>query len=427
MNMNYISKIVSVTKGVFKSKDGKTLVANFGYLSLLQVAGYVFPFITIPYLSKTIGVDGYGRLAFASAVIVWIQTIVDWGFNYTATRDVARQRDDKDAVSKIFSDVLWSRLLLMGISFLILIVLILSVPKLHEEAAVLVVTFLLVPGHILFPEWFFQALERMKYITIFNVLSKLFFTLAVFVFIQEKEDYIIQPLLISLGYIICGIISLYVIVKKWGYKIMFPSLKDIKSEIKKGVDVFINNIFPNLYNSLGTILLGFFWGREANGILDAGRKFSSALQQIISALIRTFFPFLARRPDKFRQFSLLTIGIGTLLSTLLFLFSPLLIHLFFSPEFEPAINVARLMSVVLLFNTLSGVYGGSYMILQGYEKQLRNITIACSILAFIVSVPLIYFYSFIGCAIELVLAIMGLGVIPMIFVYRKEKNNTSTV
>lgn len=95
------------------SKDGKILVSNFLYLTLMQVAGFIFPLLTLPYLAKIIGTNGFGRIAFASAVIIWLQTISDWGFNYTATRNIARNRDDKQIVSKIFSSVFWARCVLM--------------------------------------------------------------------------------------------------------------------------------------------------------------------------------------------------------------------------------------------------------------------------------------------------------------------------
>lgn len=174
-----------------KSKDGKALASNFEYMMLLQVAGYIFPLLTIPYLARAIGVEGFGKIAFASAVIVWFQTVSDRGFNYTATRDVAQNRENPEKVSEIFSNVLWARILLMTISFGLLLILIATIPLFKENQAVLLISFLLIPGHIMFPEWFFQAMERMKYITLFSLLSKLLFTILVFIFINQKEDYVL--------------------------------------------------------------------------------------------------------------------------------------------------------------------------------------------------------------------------------------------
>ena len=178
------SKLTRVVGKIKKNEDGKVLVKNFAYLSLLQVAGYVFPLITMPYLARVIGIEGFGKIAFASAVMVWVQTIADWGFNFTATRDVAKNRDNSQMVSEIFSNVLWARCVLMILSFVFLLLLIALFPKFRVNSNILLVSFLMVPGHILFPDWFFQAMERMKYITILNVISKLLFTIAVFVFIK---------------------------------------------------------------------------------------------------------------------------------------------------------------------------------------------------------------------------------------------------
>src|SRR5699024_8912844 len=117
-----INKIKALIGTVNKSKDGKVLASNFGYLMLLQTASYVFPLITIPYLARVIGVEGFGKIAFAAAVVVWFQTVTDWGFNYTATRDVAQNKDNLEKVSEIFSNVLWARVLLALISFIIMLV-----------------------------------------------------------------------------------------------------------------------------------------------------------------------------------------------------------------------------------------------------------------------------------------------------------------
>lgn len=419
--MERIKKHISAIR---KSKDGRTLVANFGYLSLLQIAGYIFPLITIPYLARVIGVDSFGKIAFASAIVVWFQTIADWGFNFTATRDVAKNRDNAEKVSEIFSNVLWARILLMIISFIILLITIQFVPIFHENRAVILVTFLLVPGHIMYPDWFFQAMERMKYITLFNIFAKLLFTIAVFVFVKQKSDFILQPLFTSIGYVVSGVGAMYLILGKWGVKLRKPSLPDIFSTIKGSTDVFLNNIVPNLYNSFSTILLGFYGGAVSNGKLDAGGKFVGISQQFMGVISRTFFPFLSRRIDKHHLYVKINLYLSITFSVLLFFLAPILIKLFFTAEFYDAIWVLRIMSLSIIFLSLNNVYGTNYMIIEGYEKELRNITFVSSLIGFVISFPLIYFFDYIGAALTVTLTRGILGGSIMINAKRIMKDKT---
>src|SRR5690606_29807375 len=234
-----LSKIKRLKKSLSENKDHKTLANNFKYLMILQIAGYVFPLLTLPYLARVIGVEGFGKIALAVAVIIWFQTITDWGFNYTATRDLAQNRNDHEKVSEIFSNILWSKIFLGIVSFIFLLILILIIPFFYENKDILLLTFLLVPANILYAEWFFQAIEKMKYITVLSLLSKLLFTILVFLIITEKDDYIYQPLLISVGSIVVGLITLYLVVFKWGVKILPPNFQKINKTIKNSKDVFI--------------------------------------------------------------------------------------------------------------------------------------------------------------------------------------------
>lgn len=407
-----MSNIRQYLENIKKSKEGRTLAANFGYLTLLQVVGYVFPLITIPYLARVIGVESFGKIAFASSIVVWFQTIADWGFNFTATRDVAQNRDDKDKVSKIFSNVFWARILLTLISFVLLLIAISLVPKFRENSNVIIVTFLLIPGHIMFPDWFFQAMERMRYITLLNLLSKTLVTIAIFIFIKQKSDFILQPLLTTLGYFVSGIIAMYFILGRWGVKLNKPDLKSVLQTIKDSTDVFLNNLVPNLYNSFSVMLLGFYGGSVANGKLDAGGKFVVVFQQFLTVLSRTFFPYLSRRIDKHHLYVRINLILSSLFSVVLFLLAPILIKLFFTVEFYDAIPVLRIMSISIFFLSLTNVYGTNYMIVKGHEKELRNITLISSLIGFTISFPLIYFFNFIGAALTITMTrgILGLSI-----------------
>ncbi|WP_353934443.1 flippase [Acinetobacter indicus] len=394
------------------NKDGKALAGNFGYLMIMQITGYIFPLLTIPYLARVIGVEGFGKIAFAAAVIVWFQTITDWGFNYTATRDVARHRDNLEKVSEIFSNVLWAKSLLALISFLILFILTEFIPYLKENQILLFVTFMLVPAKILFADWFFQATEKMKFITIFDLISKAIFTACIFIFIKEKPDFILQPLFLSLGSILVGLVSLYLIVFKWKVRILPPKYKEVLLALKNSKDVFINNIVPNFYNSFSSVLLGFWGGSIANGLLDAGSKFANIAQQFINIISRVFFPFLSRRSDKHSVYAKINITISIFSSIVLFLIAPFIIRIFFTPEFYQSIIVLQIMACSLVFLALSSTYGVNYMIIHGYEESLRNITIISSLIGFILCFPLIYLYNFLGAAITVTLtrAILGLSI-----------------
>ena len=410
----FYNKIVS-------NKDRKVLVENFGYLTILQFAGYIFPLITIPYLARTIGTVGFGKLYFASAVITWFMSVITWGLDYTATRDVSRIRSDRKEVSRIFSNVIWSRALLLVFCLLLLLVLIGIIPKFREYSAVLFVTFLMLPGHILFPEWLFQALEKMKYITILSLLSKVLFTVLVFLFITQESDYLLQPLFTSLGYLISGIIAIYIIIKRWGIDLYKPNKEGIIQTLKGSFDVFLNNVLPNLYNSMSSVLVGIFSGDVANGILSAATKWITVSHQVFLSLSRAFFPFLARRLDKHTVYAKINIWSSLAISLLLFIFAPVIIHIFYTEDFYSAIPILRILSWSIFFMALSNSYGTNYLILIGKERVLRRITMILSVLGLAMAVPLIYYFSYLGAAITIVTTRALIGITISYFASLEKK------
>ena len=418
-----MNKISEIKNKINISKDGKTVFANFGYLSLLQIAGYVFPLITMPYLARVIGADGFGKIAFASAIVVWIQTISDWGFNLTATRDVAQNRNNKEKVSRIFSNVLWARCILTILSGIILLLVVLAVPYLRKNADIIFVTFLLIPGYILFPDWFFQAIERMKYTTIFNLLIKLIFTISVFIFIHKREDYLIQPLLTAIGYLLCGIGALYLIFKRWGYYLYKPQWTEKLETVRSSTDVFINNLMPNLYNSFSVMLLGFFGGSTANGLYDGGNKFPTIFYNFQSVLSRAFYPFLSRRPDKHSLYAKLNVGSALIGALLLIVVSPWVIKIMLGDEFENSVIVMQILSFSVVFLAMSYTYGTNYLIINHKEKPLRNLTFVSSIVGMCVSIPLVYYFSYIGAAITVLFCRGLLGIGAYVFVKYMNNNN----
>lgn len=401
--------IRNITNKIKNSDDGKRLAENFLSLTLLQICGYVFPILTFPYLTRVLGVELFGAISFATAIIWYFQTVVDWGFFLISTREIAQNRDNFNVVCRILSRTLYSKLILMGISMAILSILTLTIPIFKEKILLLWLTFLLIPGHIFFPEWFFQGLERMKYMTILNFIIKLIFTILVFIFIRSSDDYLFQPILSALGFFIAGLISMYIIIFRWKYRLVRVPLYECWLAIKESSDVFINTLMPNLYNSFSVLLLGFWGGNIANGILEGGAKFVTISCNFLSVISRTFFPFLARRKDKHYLFARINLVCALSISIFLFLLSPQIVHLFLTNEFDSSIIVLRILSFSVFFVSLSTTYGANYLIIHHQERFCRNITATASIIAFICSWILIYYYEWLGAALAMLVGRTLLG------------------
>lgn len=406
---------------LYCNKDARTLASNFASLTVLRLIGYIFPLITLPYLSRIIGPNGFGEIAFAAAILVYFDTFTNFGFDYTATRDIARKRDDTYAVSKIFSNVFFTKILLMFISMVILAICIYTIPFLYERRILLWLTFLYIPGSVIFPEWFFQAEEKMVYITILNFISKLLFTLLVFFVIKGPEDYVYQPLLIACGYWISGIVAMIFIHRKFKVKLLFPSQKEIFETIKGSWYMFISLFLPNLYSNFSTILLRVFGGSVATGVYSGGNRFIDLSDQLSQVLSRTFYPFLARRIDKHRLYVIISGSISVFMSIFLFVSANILIDIFYTPEFSESVKVIRIMSIAPIALFLMNTYGPNYLVLQGKEKLYSRIILVYSIFGFILTSFITVRYSYIGMSITMVTIWLLRGLTTMYFANKHMK------
>ncbi|MBX6362175.1 MAG: oligosaccharide flippase family protein, partial [Acidobacterium ailaaui] len=236
-------KIISV----FANEDKKRVIHNFFSLTALQIASYVFPIITLPYLVRVLGPEKYGLIAFAQAFTGYFQILTDYGFNLSVTKQIAIERENKDKLNKIFSSVMLIKLTLFLISCLLMTIIVFSVNRFAREFKVYFYTMGMVLSQTLFPIWFFQGVEKMKYITLINVLSRLIFTTLVFVLVKSEVDYLIVPILNSLGMLICAFISLYIIYTKFQIQFVIPKYADVIFQLKDGWHIFISTVAISLY------------------------------------------------------------------------------------------------------------------------------------------------------------------------------------
>ncbi len=165
---------------LLKSKENRQLIENFFSLSILNGLNFVLPLLTLPYLIRVIGVEKYGAVSFTLVIIQYINMFSTYGFSFSATKQISIHRDDSRKVSEIFSSVIIIRSIIALICFFILSGLIFLIPKLYNERLLYLYSLGIVAGDIFIPIWLFQGMEKMKYVSIVNIVSRTVFTILIF-------------------------------------------------------------------------------------------------------------------------------------------------------------------------------------------------------------------------------------------------------
>ncbi len=396
-------------KNILAHKDYRALIENFLSLGALQVVNLLLPLLVLPYMIRVVGFEKYGIIVVASSLVMYFQSLVDYSFIITATRDVAVFRNSKQRLDLIFSRVMTVKVIFLIVSLLTITLIAFLVPKFSEYKTVILFSMLMLIGNVLFPDWYFQGVEKMKYITIINALVKIFFTISIFVFIKKEEDYWAYPLIQSLGYIFAGIMALYVVLVKHKIRFIRLKMKQIKKAIADNFPIFINQFTPVLYNNTSSVLLGLLVSNASAGLFDALRKIVDLGIMLLEVVSRVFFPFLNRRKDFFSKYKTMLLGMVTLMIMIILILSNFIFKFLHITD-DNAFNLLLILSLGIVGIGMYNVFATSYLIIYRQDKLVMRNTVYVSLIGFTVSFPLIYYLGILGGVISLSLSRLLLGV-----------------
>jgi polysaccharide transporter, PST family len=410
--------MINKIKNIANTEDKKRLLSNFFSLSILQGMGYILSFITMPYLFRVLGAEKFGLIAFSSATILFLNVIVEYGFSLSATRDIATNKTDKTKLNEIYSLVLTTKLFLFVLSLIILSIVILVFEKFNSNWELFYLSYLLVLGNALFPIWFFQGIEEIKYISYFSIIAKVFFTLSIFIFVTTPEDYLLRVFLNSIGITMIGIYAIYFIRKKYNIIYRFPKYISIKNVLKKNFDLFITDFIPNLYNNFSKFFLAFFVSMETLGFYALATQLIDVFNGFVVILRNVTFPYLNNKFHNFKKISTVILIISFSFSLSILILSDFFIPFIFGEEAEKSLIYIYILAFSPFLLSLKIVYGINKMLIMKHDKLYRNITIVYSMIGFILSLILVPYYGALGAAWTLIIThiIMGLSY------YIKSKN-----
>jgi len=225
----------------------KLLIENFLSLYLLQIANIIIPLITLPYLVRVLGVESFGLVSFAQVFAGFFVMFVDFGFNLSIVRLISVHSEDHNKLSELFSSVIVIKIGLLIIAFIVFSLVVLDIQKFSSHKFLYLYMYGIVIGQGLFPVWFFQGMQKMRYITVLNLIVKLLFLFLIFALIHHPSDYLWYPILLSFGYIGILPFAFYLIIKNFKIRFFIPPINTLLYYVKYSSHFFISRIAVRLY------------------------------------------------------------------------------------------------------------------------------------------------------------------------------------
>ena len=420
-----ILKGIVKLKNILDKREKSRLVSNFLSLFTLQALNYVLPLVTLPYLVKTLGVEKFGLISFATAIMTYFTVLTDYGFNFTATREISLNKDNPKVWNEVFSNVIIIKSILLCVSFGILLLLIFNFIKFAVDSDIYLYSFFAVIGQALFPVWFFQGIEKMKYITYINIFSKVFFTISVFIFVKQSSDAYLVPLLTGIGSIVASLWSLFIIFKDFKIKFESQSYSRVLWYLRGGWSLFLTTGFSNILTSSGMVLLSNFGNNSLVGYYSALEKLSRAFVGLFSPLTQALYPLSCNKVshvDSGRKYiSKLLIGIGGLafvVSLVVVLFSKEIVILIYNEKFVSYSYILSFLMIWLFFGVINNIFGIQYLSAKKLDKYYMRAFIFAGLLTLILNVSLIPILMINGLLIGIIVGEITLTLLMMFFIYR---------
>ncbi len=359
---------------------------NIASLSTLQAINYAAPLATVPYLVRVLGSARFGLLSFAQALIMYFDLVADYGFNLSATRVIARRRDQPDELARIFWRTLAARTVLMLASAFLLALLVVAIPSLRATPALYGAAFLTVVGTVTCPVWFFQGIEQMRFLTMAQSSARLLTIPALMLFVRHSDQYLRAAVIQGAVPIVSSLLLAPVLWKRLPRGPFAPRWSEVRALLREGWHVFIANTSLMLGPSTNTVVLGLVAGNTQVGYYSAADKVVRAVGALLTPVTQALYPHVNNLKARSTEMALrvlrrsygwvFLLAAAASLATL-FLSAPAG-RMLWGDAFLPSIAVLRCLSPLPFLLASINMIGAQTMLVFGMDAQVSRILLLCA-------------------------------------------------
>lgn len=377
---------------------------NASALYLVQLASFVLPLLTVPYLARVLRPDGWGLVVFAQSFSIWLSLLLEYGFGLSATRMVARQPGNTDYLAMVVARVQGAKCLLVLAVAAVSVVVWWAVPTFRVRPWYL---FWAVMGAIaqgFSVAWYYQGIERMKGLAMVEVISRVAIVVGIFAFVRRPDQgWVVLMLQACSG-------ALAVISTTWWIHRTLPRLQPTLhaswTMLVETAGLFLFRSASGVYTFANSFILGMFAEARVVAYYGGADKLVRAGISLLGPISQALYPRMSHLavndPSRARhllRISLVLMGtIGAAGGIGIAALAPVLVRLLLGPGYESVIPVLRVLAMLLPIIAIGTVLGVQWALPMGLDRPFYRIVLIAGILNVAFAVVLVPQYGALGMA-----------------------------
>ena len=396
---------------------------------ILKLSSLIFPLITLPYVTRTLGSVANGKIAFATSIVNYFSMFAQLGIPTYGIRTCATCRDDKEQLTKTVHELMIINSISVFVTYILFIIAIIEVPRFRQDRILLVVNAASILLNMLGMEWLYQAVEQYRYITIRNIGFKCISIIAMFMFVHKPSDYVIYSILIVISSGGSNILNLWnarkIINSKSHYK-----RYNLKKHLHPIVIFFMLSVAISLYTSMDTVMLGFLSSDREVAYYSLATKVKMVLATTISALGPVLLPRITYclnngQQEKFVNYIRKSFHFVLLISIPLTIYFVSManetVELLGGSEYKDATSCMRIITLAIIPLGIGNIVCSQILTPLGKEKLTMYSTIYGAIINLTMNAIFIPKLGALGAAVATVLAESVVTCVQMRYVWNEIK------
>lgn len=389
----------------------KSIKINMILNGIKGILGVIFPLITFPYISKILGTENIGKYNFANSIISYFVLLAALGINTYAIREGARLREDKEKLNKFIKEVFTINIISTIISYSLLFILILIVPKFKGYSTLIGILSLQIIFQIIGIEWIYSIYEDYKYITIRSIAFQIISLALLFICVHSETDLYIYAIITVISSVGSNIFN-FIHSKKY-CKISITKSINLKEHMKPILILFATTITITIYVNSDITILGFLTNDHNVGIYSVSTKIYAIIKNLLASVVIVSIPRFSallsqNKEEEFKNTAediyktLLTIVIPAIVGIILLRNEIILI--ISDITYIEAISSLALLSIAIFFSLGAYFWGQAMLVPLKQEKKVLKITIVSAIVNIILNLLLIPIWKENAAAITTIIA-----------------------